>query len=68
MAGPDDPAPGGADDKRERARDAGAHPDANMPASKESDSVERWGRVLGRTLGWTAAAYLLFFLLRSFAS
>jgi hypothetical protein len=42
----------------------------NMPdvptdsAAPNRDSMEIWGRRIGRTLGWAAAAFLLFQLMR----
>ena len=42
-----------------------AMPDTPMPPS---DSVEVWGRRIGRTLGWTAAALLLYQLFRTYGS
>jgi hypothetical protein len=31
------------------------------------DGIERWGRIIGRTLGWAAAFFLAWQLLRSFS-
>ena len=42
-----------------------AMPDASSPPS---DFVEVWGRRIGRTLGWAAAAFLLYQLLRVYGS
>lgn len=36
------------------------------PAPPE-DGIERWGRIIGRTLGWAAALFLAWQLLRSFS-
>ncbi len=30
------------------------------------DGIERWGRIIGRTLGWSAALFLAWQLLSSF--
>jgi len=32
------------------------------------DGVERWGRIIGRTLGWAAALFLAWQFLRSFGA
>jgi hypothetical protein len=32
----------------------------------EADRIDRWGRRIGRMLGWMVAALLLFYLLRSY--
>lgn len=42
-----------------------AMPDAPPQAS---DAVELWGRRIGRTLGWAAAAFLLYQLFQAFGS
>jgi hypothetical protein len=35
-------------------------------AGAEADRIDRWGRRIGRMLGWMVAALLLFYLLRSY--
>lgn len=37
------------------------------PAPPE-DGIERWGRIIGRTLGWAAALFLAWQLFRSFGA
>ena len=32
------------------------------------DAIERWGRIIGRTLGWSAALFLAWQFLRSFGA
>lgn len=39
-----------------------------VASSQASDAVELWGRRIGRTLGWTAAGFLLYQLLRVYGS
>jgi hypothetical protein len=39
--------------------------DPKGSASAE-DGIERWGRIIGRTLGWSAALFLAWQLLRNF--
>jgi len=45
----------------------GGHAMPDAPADR-SDSVERWGRRIGRTLGWLAAAFLLYQLFTAYGS
>ncbi len=35
-------------------------------AAPSEDAIERWGRIIGRTLGWSAALFLAWQFLRSF--
>ena len=46
---------------------AGSKPGSGpeSPAPPE-DGIERWGRIIGRTLGWAAVLFLAWQLLRSF--
>ena len=51
----------------------GMNSDRDETAQGESsvgpaDRVEIWARRVGRTLGWTAAAFLVIYLLRTYAS
>jgi hypothetical protein len=41
--------------------------DWESPAPAE-DAIERWGRIIGRTLGWAAALFLAWQLLRNFGT
>ena len=50
--------------ERERRVPAGAESDS----AAASDGVEIWARRLGRVLGWSAAALMLIYLLRTYAS
>ncbi len=43
----------------------GHGPESPAPAV---DAIERWGRIIGRTLGWAAALFLAWQLFRSFSS
>jgi len=42
----------------------GRDPKGSEPAE---DGIERWGRIIGRTLGWAAAIFLAWQFLRSFS-
>ncbi len=41
----------------------GHDPESSAPAE---DAIERWGRIIGRTLGWGAALFLAWQLLSNF--
>jgi hypothetical protein len=43
-------------------------PARNDLDAKPADGVEIWARRLGRVLGWSAAAFMLIYLLRTYAS
>jgi hypothetical protein len=64
----------------DRLKAEGSAFDSAMPASEskpdrdsedsapQEDDIERWGRIIGRTLGWGAALFLAWQLLRSFGA
>jgi hypothetical protein len=42
--------------------------DRDDVGSSRTDGVEIWARRIGRTLGWTVAALLVIYLLRTYAT
>jgi hypothetical protein len=54
--------------QRVNERNAGAPVAAELENAfaAEEDRTERWGRRIGRTLGWIAVAFLLMQLLRTY--
>ena len=55
-------------DKSERGIEAVRATGADSDSAAASDGVEIWARRLGRVLGWSAAALMLIYLLRTYAS
>lgn len=55
-------------DQSERRGDAVRSARAESGAVNAPDGVEIWARRLGRVLGWSAAALMLIYLLRAYAS
>ncbi len=55
-------------DKSVRGADAVRLAGAKSGGDDAPDGVEIWARRLGRVLGWSAAALLLIYLLRTYAS
>jgi hypothetical protein len=43
----------------------GHDPGGSVP---REDGIERWGRIIGRTLGWTAAIFLAWQFFRNFGA
>jgi hypothetical protein len=56
---------GGVFDSAMPAGKAKSDPDAKR-RGQEADAIERWGRIVGRTLGWAAALFLAWQLFSTF--
>lgn len=54
-------------DRSER-REAFRSADAEKDSANAPDGVEIWAKRIGRVLGWSAAAIMLIYLLRAYAS
>jgi hypothetical protein len=59
-------AEGGAFDSAMVGADSKAGHSPDSPAQPE-DGIERWGRIIGRTLGWAAVLFLAWQFWRSFS-